>query len=245
MLAFIKMVILWGSASYSRQQRLLTCDRTVQYSAGHYWTFWTLREAMWLAWQAWCGEKTVRLRNCQIVSEGEREGQWDGDSFDYSVSPRRPLRPHPQSWLVNNWLKIAKIIKSNPGKADPYADIDFEEINEQTNLANDEIKCLKVKSTSSVSVFNSWNFQVCFDLFDTKKQEFLSGDDLGDIMRAMGFRHPKFFKGHLSCLHLQNERRISNKSLRHISGLLRRSWLNFCTRLTRTAPERLNLVRTI
>merc|ERR1712193_418301 len=41
------------------------------------------------------------------------------------------------------------------GKADPYADIDFEEINEQTNLANDEIKCLKV----------------CFDLFDTKKQE--------------------------------------------------------------------------
>merc|ERR1711953_1455407 len=61
------------------------------------------------------------------------------------VSPRRPLRPHPQSWL---------------------------EINEQTNLANDEIKCLKV----------------CFDLFDTKKQEFLSGDDLGDIMRAMGFR---------------------------------------------------------
>merc|ERR1712228_665997 len=58
------------------------------------------------------------------------------------------------------------------GKADPYADIDFEEINEQTNLANDEIKCLKV----------------CFDLFDTKKQEFLSGDDLGEIMGAMGFR---------------------------------------------------------
>merc|ERR1711936_968478 len=58
------------------------------------------------------------------------------------------------------------------GKADPYADIDFEEINEQTNLANDEIKCLKV----------------CFDLFATKKQEFLSGDDLGEIMRAMGFR---------------------------------------------------------
>merc|ERR1711953_1435880 len=85
------------------------------------------------------------------------------------VSPRRPLRPHPQSWL---------------------------EINEQTNLANDEIKCLKV----------------CFDLFDTKKQEFLSGDDLGDIMR------------------------------RWDSGLLRRSWLNFCTRLTRMAPERLNSV---
>merc|ERR1739838_622971 len=57
-------------------------------------------------------------------------------------------------------------------KADPYADIDFEEINDVTNLQPDEIKCLKV----------------CFDLFDTKKQEFLSGDDLGEIMRAMGFR---------------------------------------------------------
>ena len=31
-------------------------------------------------------------------------------------------------------------------------------------------------------------FQVCFDLFDTNKQDFLSGDDLGEIMRAMGFR---------------------------------------------------------
>merc|ERR1712066_325871 len=58
------------------------------------------------------------------------------------------------------------------GKADPYADIDFEEINEQTNLANDEIKCLKV----------------CFDLFDTRKQDYLSADELGEIMRAMGFR---------------------------------------------------------
>merc|ERR1712107_748273 len=57
-------------------------------------------------------------------------------------------------------------------KPDPYADIDFEEINDATNLAHDEIKCLKV----------------CFDLFDTKKQDFLSADDLGEIMRAMGFR---------------------------------------------------------
>merc|ERR1712212_1192606 len=56
--------------------------------------------------------------------------------------------------------------------AGTYDDIDFEEINEATGLANDEIKCLKI----------------CFDLFDTKKQEFLSGDDLGEIMRAMGFR---------------------------------------------------------
>ena len=28
--------------------------------------------------------------------------------------------------------------------ADPYADIDFDEITEQTGLAGDEIKCLKV-----------------------------------------------------------------------------------------------------
>merc|ERR1711862_720681 len=55
---------------------------------------------------------------------------------------------------------------------DPYEGIDFDEITEQTGLAGDEIKCLKV----------------CFDLFDTKKQDFLSADDLGEIMRAMGFR---------------------------------------------------------
>merc|ERR1712235_173523 len=45
-------------------------------------------------------------------------------------------------------------------KTDQYADIDFEEINDQTGLANDEIK----------------------------KQDYLSADDLGEIMRAMGFR---------------------------------------------------------
>ena len=211
------------------------------------WTLldlWTLREAMWLAWQAWCGEKTVRLRNCQIVSEGERDsGTGIPLTTQCLLDDLWDLIPNHGWWTTDS--KLQKIIQSNPGKADPYADIDFEEINEQTNLANDEIKCLKVKSRSSVSVFNSWNFQVCFDLFDTKKQEFLSGDDLGDIMRAMGFRHPKFFEGHLGCLHLQNERKISSKSLRHISGLLRRSWLNFCTRLTRTALERLNSVRTI
>ena len=55
---------------------------------------------------------------------------------------------------------------------DQFEGIDFEELNEATGLAQDEIKCLKV----------------CFDLFDTKKVEFLSADDLGEIMRAMGFR---------------------------------------------------------
>merc|ERR1739838_738424 len=63
------------------------------------------------------------------------------------------------------------ILKSIISMGD-YGDIDFEEINDQTGLAPDEIKCLKV----------------CFDLFDTKKVEFLSADDLGEIMRAMGFR---------------------------------------------------------
>ena len=61
------------------------------------------------------------------------------------------------------------------GKPDPYAGIDFEEINEATALEVDEIKCLKT----------------CFDLFDSKKQDFLSADDLDEILRAMGFRPSK------------------------------------------------------
>merc|ERR1712223_2230094 len=44
-----------------------------------------------------------------------------------------------------------------------------EEINEATDLADDEIKCL----------------QNCFDLFDSKKQTFLSADDLDEILRAI------------------------------------------------------------
>ena len=61
------------------------------------------------------------------------------------------------------------------GKPDPYAGIDFDEINEATALEIDEIKCLKT----------------CFDLFDSKKQDFLSADDLDEILRAMGFRPSK------------------------------------------------------
>merc|ERR1712036_138587 len=53
-----------------------------------------------------------------------------------------------------------------------YDDIDFDELNEVTGLQDDEIKCLKN----------------CFDLFDSKKQTFLSADDLDEILRAMGFR---------------------------------------------------------
>merc|ERR1711990_1439593 len=67
---------------------------------------------------------------------------------------------------------LGSIVGNMAGKADPYAGIDYDEINEVTALEIDEIKCLKN----------------CFDLFDTKKQEFLSADDLGEVLRAMGFR---------------------------------------------------------
>merc|ERR1712244_35785 len=33
--------------------------------------------------------------------------------------------------------------------------------------------------------------KLCFNLFDVKKQNFLSSDDLDDILRAMGFRPSK------------------------------------------------------
>ena len=56
-----------------------------------------------------------------------------------------------------------------------YDDIDFDELNEVTGLEKDEIKVLKI----------------CFNLFDVKKQDFLSADDLDDILRAMGFRPSK------------------------------------------------------
>ena len=57
-------------------------------------------------------------------------------------------------------------------EANQFADIDFDEITEATALEQDEIKVLKL----------------CFNLFDVKKQNFLSSDDLDDILRAMGFR---------------------------------------------------------
>ena len=56
-----------------------------------------------------------------------------------------------------------------------FGDIDFEEIEEATGLETDEIKVLKL----------------CFNLFDTKKQEFLDADDLEDILRVFGFRPSK------------------------------------------------------
>merc|ERR1712141_786336 len=56
-----------------------------------------------------------------------------------------------------------------------FSDIDFDEIKEATALEVDDIKVLKN----------------CFTLFDIKKQDFLSADDLDDILRAMGFRPSK------------------------------------------------------
>merc|ERR1711994_784868 len=70
---------------------------------------------------------------------------------------------------------LGSILDNMAGKADPYAGIEFDEINEATGLEVDEIKCLKN----------------CFDLFDSKKQDFLSADDLDEILRAMGFRPSK------------------------------------------------------
>merc|ERR1712066_175512 len=70
---------------------------------------------------------------------------------------------------------LGSILRNMAGKADPYAGIEFDEINEVTALEVDEIKCLKN----------------CFDLFDSKKQDFLSADDLDEILRAMGFRPSK------------------------------------------------------
>jgi len=60
-------------------------------------------------------------------------------------------------------------------KEETYDGIDFDEIQETCGLEKDEIKVLKI----------------CFNLFDTKKQEFLSADDLDEILRAMGFRPSK------------------------------------------------------
>jgi Ca2+-binding EF-hand superfamily protein len=59
--------------------------------------------------------------------------------------------------------------------AETYEGIDFEAIKDATGLEPDEIKCLKI----------------CFNMFDFKKQGFLSADDLDDILRGMGFRPSK------------------------------------------------------
>ena len=55
------------------------------------------------------------------------------------------------------------------GRADPWADVDFEEIQDATCLAVDDIKVL----------FN------CFQLFDVKKQDYLLADDIDEVMRLV------------------------------------------------------------
>ena len=59
-----------------------------------------------------------------------RRSQSEESELDFAQSSQRI---HSNN---NTEIKMAK--------PDPYADIDFEEINEATNLAPDEIKCLKV-----------------------------------------------------------------------------------------------------
>lgn len=56
-----------------------------------------------------------------------------------------------------------------------YSDIDFDGLKDSTGLEQDEVKVLKI----------------CFNMFDFKKQGFLSADDLDDILRGMGFRPSK------------------------------------------------------
>jgi Ca2+-binding EF-hand superfamily protein len=58
------------------------------------------------------------------------------------------------------------------GRPDPWADIDFEEIQDATCLEVDDIKVL----------FG------CFQLFDVKKQDYLLAEEIDEVMRAMGFR---------------------------------------------------------
>merc|ERR1739845_10760 len=57
----------------------------------------------------------------------------------------------------------------------PSGAVTSRETDRTHRLEVDEIKCLKN----------------CFDLFDVKKQDYLSADDLDEIMRAMGFRPSK------------------------------------------------------
>ena len=70
------------------------------------------------------------------------------------------------------------------GKADPWADVDFDEIQEAT--------CLEVRLDNTLNSFGRHFFpQVddikvlfnCFQLFDTKKQDFLLADDINEVLR--------------------------------------------------------------
>ena len=66
--------------------------------------------------------------------------------------------------------------------------IDMEQFQIWTKSFHKIVQTIFVNRCVLDSIVKPFLFQVCFDLFDTKKVEFLSADDLGEIMRAMGFR---------------------------------------------------------
>ena len=56
---------------------------------------------------------------------------------------------------------------------DPYADIDFDEINEATSLAHDEIKCLKVLlGNVNIIIIDTKSKHVTRELVSSKKFTF-------------------------------------------------------------------------
>ena len=55
--------------------------------------------------------------------------------------------------LTASLLLFIPLLLKMAGKADAFADIDFEEINDATNLQPDEIKCLKVDSSATSYTF--------------------------------------------------------------------------------------------
>ena len=95
------------------------------------------------------------------------------------------------------------------GKADPWADVDFDEIMDATCLEMDDIKVL----------FN------CFQLFDTKKQDYLLADDIDEVMRYKCIFKPS---KHIQKL-IVSELWDFAQQLKNLRNLLRR--------LMRMAPE--------
>ena len=176
--------------------------------ASLYWTS-LIGAAMWLAWQT-CGEKTVRLRIVRLwVSVKDSKRGIPSEQrplFTFSVSSSTSeTSPHPimagefkykfprksyfwfHSFTV--WLGRENIFP--PGKADPYADIDFEEINEQTNLANDEIKCLKVQyCTTYIVSFKKYMKEFQFDIGSISWKSFSSWLNAHPLLLMLLLKRP-------------------------------------------------------
>ena len=77
-----------------------------------------------------------------------KEERPDGDCslVDPTLSPPPAVVQFSPTHLKH---QSSRIIMAKP---DPYADIDFEEINDATGLAIDEIKCLKVGGSLMISL---------------------------------------------------------------------------------------------